>query len=70
MNLHGLIERLQATVAHQFGVACDPEIGINERFVLVEHHFRLKITTLEDLRTILTEKLVADREIERMGFVA
>jgi hypothetical protein len=70
VNLYGLVEWFQATVARKFGRTRDHEIGVNERFVLVEHDFRLKITALEDLRAVLTEKLIADREIERMGLIA
>src|SRR5690242_20586928 len=70
MNLYGFIEWFQATVTHQFSVALDHEIGVNERFVLVEHHFRLKITALEDFRAVLSKKPVVDREIERMSLVA
>src|SRR5947208_145171 len=50
MNLYRFFEGFQASVANQFGFARDTEIGINERFVLVEHHFRLKITTLKYFR--------------------
>lgn len=70
VNLHRLLEGFETSVADKPGFARYREIGVNERFVLIKHHFRLKIATLKDFSAVLPEKLIADRKIERMGFVA